>query len=114
MFFLLIIIIIIIGSKLHEIIAQAGGSKDDRRLVTIPKAENDTLIKIQGTKDVVSKIVKAMGAIVAERANQTTETIDIPTDKHRGLIGRGGEIKKELESKFSVSLDIPRQGTYNL
>lgn len=34
----------------------------------------------------------------------------MPTDKHRLLIGRGGEIKKDLESKFTVTLDIPRQG----
>lgn len=51
-----------------------------------------------------------MNQIVLERESQTTETIDVPTDKHRSLIGRGGETKKELESKFKVSIDIPRQG----
>jgi rRNA processing protein Krr1/Pno1 len=52
-----------------------------------------------------------MEKIVAERENQTTETIDVPTDKHRSLIGRGGETKKDLEAKFAVSIDIPRQGS---
>lgn len=51
-----------------------------------------------------------MNAIVLERDSQKTETIDVPTDKHRSLIGRGGETKKELESRFKVSIDIPRQG----
>jgi rRNA processing protein Krr1/Pno1 len=51
-----------------------------------------------------------MEAIVAQRESQVVETIDVPTEKHRSLIGRGGETKKELESKFNVSIDIPRQG----
>ena len=52
-----------------------------------------------------------MQAIITELDNQTTETIDVPTDKHRMLIGRGGETKKDLESKFKVSLNIPQQGS---
>ena len=52
-----------------------------------------------------------MQQIVAERDSQTTETIDVSTDKHRSLIGRGGETKKDLESKFKVLIDIPRQGS---
>jgi rRNA processing protein Krr1/Pno1 len=51
-----------------------------------------------------------MRQIISERDSQTTETIDVSTDKHRSLIGRGGETKKDLESKFKVSIDIPRQG----
>jgi rRNA processing protein Krr1/Pno1 len=52
-----------------------------------------------------------MREIVADRDSQTTETIEVSTDKHRSLIGRGGETKKDLESKFKVSIDIPRQGS---
>jgi len=68
------------------------------------------VIKIEGKADVVDKIIARMNQIVQEKESQTTETIDVPTDKHRSLIGRGGETKKELESKFKVSIDIPRQG----
>jgi len=93
---------------------QAGGSDDRRELartVQFPKAESDgNLIKVEGKADIVDKIIAKMNAIVLERENQTTETIDVPTDKHRSLIGRGGETKKELESRFKVSIDIPRQG----
>jgi polyribonucleotide nucleotidyltransferase len=52
-----------------------------------------------------------MQAIVAESESQTTETVDVPTDKHRKLIGRGGDIKKDLENKFKVLINVPRQGT---
>lgn len=52
-----------------------------------------------------------MEQIIAQRDNQVAETIDVPTEKHRSLIGRGGEAKKALESKFNVSIDIPRQGS---
>lgn len=64
-----------------------------------------------GKEDLVNKIIAAMQQIVLERESQTTETIDVPTDKHRSLIGRGGETKKELEAKFKVAIDIPRQGS---
>jgi len=47
---------------------------------------------------------------VTERENQVTEVIDVPVDQHRSLIGRGGETKRQTESKFSVSIDVPRQG----
>jgi polyribonucleotide nucleotidyltransferase len=69
------------------------------------------LIKIEGKKDVVDNIIATIQQIIAERDNQTAETIEISTDKHRSLIGRGGETKKDLESKFKVSIDIPRQGS---
>jgi hypothetical protein len=51
-----------------------------------------------------------MQAIIAERETQIVETIDVPTEKHRSLIGRQGETRKELERKFNVSIEIPRQG----
>ena len=36
--------------------------------------------------------------------------MDVPIDNHRSLIGRGGDIKRQMETKFSVSIDVPRQG----
>lgn len=69
------------------------------------------MIKIEGKQDVVDNIIAAIQQIITERDSQTTEILEIPTDKHRSLIGRGGETKKDLESKLSVSIDIPRQGS---
>jgi rRNA processing protein Krr1/Pno1 len=34
----------------------------------------------------------------------------VPIDNHRSLIGRGGDVKRQLEAKFTVSIDVPRQG----
>lgn len=95
-------------------VIKAGGSDDRRELartVQFPKAESDgNTIKLEGQKEIVERIMAAMEEIIATRDNQITETIDVPAEKHRSLIGRGGDIKKDLESRFSVTLDIPRQG----
>ncbi|KAK2627151.1 hypothetical protein QTJ16_003117 [Diplocarpon rosae] len=103
------------GSALRDIVVNAGGSDDRRELartVQFPKAEQEgNFIKVEGKADVVDKIITAMQKIVAERESQTTESFDVPTEKHRSLIGRGGETKKDLEAKFKVSIDIPRQGS---
>ena len=81
------------------------------RTVQFPRADADgNTVKVEGQKSVVEKIIAAMQQVIKQRDNQTTETIDIPMDKHRSLIGRGGDIKKGLEANFNVSIDIPRQG----
>jgi len=103
------------GSVLKDIIVKAGGSDDRRELartVQFPKAESDgNLIKVEGKADIVDKIIASMEKIVADLASQTSETIEVPTSKHRTLIGRGGEAKKDIEKKFNVFIDIPRQGS---
>lgn len=103
------------GSTLRDIIIKAGGP-DDRRLqnryIQFPKQDTDgNAIKVEGRKDVVDKIIAAIESIVSERASQVNETVDVPIEKHRSLIGRGGDAKRKLESEFSVSIDIPRQGS---
>ena len=94
---------------------KAGGS-DDRRLlartIQFPKQEADgNSIKIEGRQDVVDKIVANIQEMVSQRESQVNETVEVPIEKHRSLIGRGGDAKRQLESKFSVSIDIPRQGS---
>jgi len=102
------------GSNIRRMVLEAGGSDDRReiaRTIQFPKAESDgNVVKVEGNQDVVDKIIAEMERIITERDSQQTETIDVPTEKHRSLIGRGGETKKDLESKFKVSIDIPRQG----
>lgn len=103
------------GSVLRDIVIKAGGSDDRRdlsRTVQFPRAgAESTAIRIEGSKVVVDKIIAAMNEIVAQRETQVTETVHVPANQHRSLIGRGGEIKRNLESKFHVSLEIPRQGS---
>lgn len=59
----------------------------------------------------MDKIVAHIQDFVSQRENQVTEVVEVPTEKHRSLIGRGGDVKRGLESQFKVSLDIPRQGS---
>lgn len=80
-------------------------------MVKFPKqGEDNDAIRIQGTKALVEKIVAAINAQVKEKADQVTEILDVPTEKHRLLIGRGGEIRRNLEAQFKVGIDVPKQG----
>lgn len=92
----------------------AGGSDDRRELartIQFPKQDADgNTIKVEGRSTVVNKIIAAIEEKAAEWESQVTEVVDVPTEKHRTLIGRGGEAKRQMEGKFGVSIDIPRQG----
>ncbi|KAG9238898.1 putative KH domain-containing protein [Amylocarpus encephaloides] len=105
----------LIGSKggtIGEIVLKAGGSNTPGQTVQFPKADaDDNAIRVTGTVEVVDKIIETILHVVSDLASRTTEVIDVPTDKHRSLIGRGGETKRDLESKFQVSIDIPRQNS---
>ncbi|USW48165.1 Putative K domain-containing protein [Septoria linicola] len=101
------------GSNLRSIILQAGGPEDTRlhnRMIRFPKTDaegND--IRIEGQKAVVDKISAAIEAVVAEHESQVTEILEVKPDKHRLLIGRGGETRRQLEQQFGASINIPRQ-----
>lgn len=43
-----------------------------------------------------------------ERDSQVSETLEVAPDKHRLLIGRGGETRRNLESQYKITLDIPK------
>ncbi len=103
------------GSTLRELVIKAGGPEDRRlqaRTVQFPKQDADgNTIKVEGRRDVVDKIIASIESIVSERESQVAETVDVPVEKHRTLIGRGGDAKRHLEAQFKVSIDIPRQGS---
>ncbi|KAB5583305.1 hypothetical protein GE09DRAFT_946916 [Coniochaeta sp. 2T2.1] len=103
------------GANLRDIVLKAGGSDDRRELartIQFPKQDSEgNTIKVEGRTDIVDKIVAHIQDFVSQRENQVTEVVDVPTEKHRSLIGRGGDVKRGLESQFKVSLDIPRQGS---
>ena len=64
---------------------------------------------MEGNKEIVEKIVAAIEGFVSERENQTIEVVEVPPEKHRLLIGRGGETRRTLESQLGVNIDIPKQ-----
>lgn len=106
------------GSVMREMILKASGIKSDQqqdfnpRMINIPKAgTNDPIIKVTGNKKIVNRIVKAINEIVSEKERQVEEVVNVPTDKHRSLIGLGGIVKRELEEEHNVSIQIPRQGS---
>ncbi|KUI53461.1 Vigilin 1 [Cytospora mali] len=103
------------GANLRNMIVEAGGSDEPReraRIIQFPKQEADgNTIKLEGRSEVVDKLIQRIQEFVAHRESQVTTTVDVPTEKHRSLIGRGGDAKRQLESQFNVSIDIPRQGS---
>ena len=104
----------ITGANIRNIVIAAGGSDDRRELartVRFPRVDsNDSTIRVEGSKTVVENILHAIEAFVGQRESQSTEIVEVAPEKHRQLIGAGGETRRGLEQKFEVSIDIPRQG----
>ena len=63
---------------------------------------------ITGTTTVVNNIVKALQNFTSEQHNKIQESIEVPKDKHRLLIGSGGETRRALEKEFGVNINVPR------
>ncbi|THC92336.1 hypothetical protein EYZ11_008205 [Aspergillus tanneri] len=102
------------GANIRKIVADAGGPTDGSasRVVKFPRPESsDAAIRLEGDSQVVEKIISAIEEFVKERADQVTANIDVPQVQHRLLIGRGGDTRRGIESKFYVTLDIPKQGS---
>lgn len=77
-----------------------------------PKSDSEeNIIKIEGPLDVVDKIVAAMLNIVHDRESRVTDSIEVPIENHRSLIGHNGQIKRDIEQTFNIMLEIPRQGS---
>lgn len=102
------------GANIRKIVADAGGPDDGSaaRMVRFPRPDSaESTIRLEGNGQIVDKIVAAIESFVKEREDQVTETLDVPTAQHRMLIGRGGDTRRGIESKFNVTLDIPKQGS---
>jgi polyribonucleotide nucleotidyltransferase len=81
-------------------------------MVRFPKPEStESTIRLEGNGKIVDSIIAAIEEFVKERQDQVTEILDVPTAQHRLLIGRGGDARRGIESKFNVTLDIPKQGS---
>ena len=91
---------------------EAGGSDDRRdlaRTVRFPGQDSDdNTVRVEGSKALVDKIVAAIETFASQRENTTAELIEVAPEKHRMLIGRGGEARRALESQFNIGLDIPK------
>lgn len=94
---------------------EAGGPDDRRelaRMVRFPRPESDdNTIRVEGNKAVVDKIIASLQALADQRESSTTEILEVAPEKHRLLIGRGGETRRNLESRFNIGVDVPKQTT---
>lgn len=101
-----------VGANIRNIVLNAGGSDDRRELartVRFPRPDAvENTIHVEGNAAVVDKVVAAIENFVAEKEKQETEVLEVAPEKHRLLIGRGGETRRALESRFNIQLDIPR------
>lgn len=73
--------------------------------------DTSNALTIRGPKEVVDKIVAAIESTIAERDSQVSEVVEVPVNQHRNLIGSGGNIRKQLEEDFGVSINVPKQGS---
>ncbi|KAK6433046.1 hypothetical protein LTR95_010780 [Oleoguttula sp. CCFEE 5521] len=101
------------GANLTALIEKAGGPTDSRsraRTVRFPKSEAEgNTIRIEGESAMVEKLCAAILAHVSDQDSQTTDVAEVKPDKHRLLIGRGGETRRQLEQQFGVTINVPRQ-----
>jgi len=102
-----------LGANIRDIVIKAGGPDDRQqlaRMVRFPRPDSsDNTIRVEAHQSIADRIVEAIEALVNGRDSQVTEHIEVAPEKHRLLIGRGGETRRNLESQFSVSVDIPKQ-----
>ena len=101
------------GSNIRKLVVEAGGPDDKTqfsRIVKFPSPESeDTKVRVEGNKDMVEKIVASINAYVEQKNNTIMDSVDVAPEKHRRLIGRDGETRKGIESRFNVTLDVPRK-----
>lgn len=79
-------------------------------MIRFPKTDVEgNTIRVEGQKSVVDGICAAIEALVLDQESQTTEVVEVKPEKHRLLIGRQGESRRQLEQQFSVQINVPRQ-----
>ncbi len=91
---------------------EAGGPDQSHQAVKFPeRGSESTTIRVEGPQSVVAQITAAIEKFVIDQKNQTTDTVNVPPEKHGQLIGQRGEAKRNLEQQFNVSMEIPKKGS---
>lgn len=105
------------GQTRRDIIAKACGSAEapeinQSRTIQVPPAgSKSSIIKVYGNKRMVIKIVKTIKDMASEREKLITDSVEVPVETHRALVGPGGLTKQQLETEFNVSINIPKRGS---
>lgn len=101
-----------LGSNIQGIVAKAGAPGSSAEHVRFPRqGEESDGLTVKGSPDVVEKILASIQAFVDEKESQISDTIDVPVNQHRELIGANGSTRKKLEEEYGVVLNVPRQGS---
>ncbi|KAI6110629.1 hypothetical protein EDD16DRAFT_1239358 [Pisolithus croceorrhizus] len=70
-------------------------------------------LKITGRKENADEAKKRILTQVEKLADETTETLKIPTQYHASLIGQNGKYVVRLEDNYDVKINFPRQSGDN-
>ncbi|ORY79975.1 hypothetical protein BCR37DRAFT_349409 [Protomyces lactucae-debilis] len=101
------------GNNIRDLVVKAGGPDDASlraRMVRFPRPEDAASdeITLKGPQKVIDKIAKLIEKAVGSADSQHSQIVQVPSDSVRMVIGRGGSKKSEIETKHSVTIDIPR------
>lgn len=95
----------------NKIVEEAGGDPENAsRILHIPtSASGSKDVRISGPSKVVEAIAAKVQAIVDQEQarNKFKTSLSVPTSELRYVIGPGGAAKREIESEFGVTIDIP-------
>lgn len=98
------------GHSLREIISNAGGDSISNKNVNIPDvASNSNEIVIQGPQEFVDKVKAAISRIVEDAENSITKELNVPKERYGALIGTGGMVRRQIETEFKVTLNVPNK-----
>lgn len=97
------------GENLKQMISVAGGDpSQSARIVQIPKSSStDEVIVLNGSRDVVNSLMRAINDFVAVRDSQVADFIEVPPDRHGAIIGAAGAVKKSIQDECNVIMQIP-------
>lgn len=108
------------GSHIRDIVTQCAtetGCNVQSANVRFPRAgttgqDADEVI-VKGEAPLVEKIIEELMKEVQEQQNQVIVTVPVPVVDLSSIIGRKWTAVKEMQTKYSVSIQIPKQKSEN-
>ncbi|KAF8894055.1 hypothetical protein BD779DRAFT_1504999 [Infundibulicybe gibba] len=105
------------GQGLKEFINRCGGPTDPRLqagLIRFPRqGEPSDEVRLRGEPKLVAILKAELEKVVATLRDRVVLAVEIPSEQHRALIGRGGQHLNELQSKLGVQVQFPGSRSYS-
>ncbi|KIM31115.1 hypothetical protein M408DRAFT_327405 [Serendipita vermifera MAFF 305830] len=102
------------GVGLKNLLARVGAPSDPKEqagLVKFPQSGDEVVIR--GERALVKKVQAELERVVAGLRERIVLGVVIPAEKHRMLIGHGGQPLMELEKKTGAEVQFPGSRSYN-